>query len=352
MDHIPSDKEKYLILPEALRSPGQGANRYSSLSSLQQPHLLNGEFLTLYHHSMRYQANRVIPKAKSQHLLAGAWCQVELAHVRDFEGKTAEAQELLALATNQLDNCERLLEYENKNNDEYYKRLYRCRLLRTYIPHFVELGPVNWPDYPTPFQRSAYQRVQTEVLNPLLKDYAIHKERQDMHFPILKGVLGEIAVLQVLNRLQKDQEYLEWCVTPASKREDTKDDYVPTNLTTTFDLKITFADQTFIPLDVRWRDSNKNNSDTRIGQVAANDEDRSAIRAIRAMKNETAGRPLQKSDFKEIDALTHAIFETVLTTDRLGESIYPGTSIEASAAELSLWSLWHRYNASVLKSRL
>jgi len=330
-----------------------GYDRYLGMSSLQQTIRLSGNELAACHHLLR-------ESVQASPLLAGAWCQVELAHIRDAFGKRAEAQELLALASNQLWACRTLVEHRYGGHPQYWDRLYRTRLLSTYVPHFAQLGPTHWPDRPTEFQRDAYSLVQTELVNPLLEDYKQYKGvrvlAEQRKEGILRGLLGEMVVLQSLNRLQRDLDYTEWAVAPASLRENSSTSTANGANAKAFDVKLTFADQTFVPLEVKWREPNPASDreerayDPRIALVYANEgAHRSAVAVAHAMRREVSGERPHKQDAQQLEMLTDSVMGAIDSVQRLGVGIY-GNGMESLASELSLQALLTPYRERTFKA--
>lgn len=312
---------------------------YLSLPSLVQPHLLDGDELVVFHHRMR-------SSMRARHLLSAAWCAVDLAFVRDAEGQRAEANELLRLASHEADFCARLVAEHYRHSEEYYDRYYRTELLRHYMGHFATIGLTEWPDEQTKFQHSSYGAVQQSVVNPLLKDFRKFRNAQTetelSHRSNLKGLLGEVVALQSLNRLQQGQKFAEWAVVPASARENSrgfwKQDHQRRRGRQSFDLKVVFADQTFIPAEIKWsRKHDDKFYDPRIAVVCIN-ETQHAESAAYAMQKELAGRILSPTERGYINTVTELVLAGLHQVERQGVSLY-GDGLESYAAELSLANL-------------
>lgn len=333
-------EEYALDLSPPLLETTEAMKGYIALPSLQQPHTLDGEQLVAYHHSLRQQI--AWPhRARAGHLLAGAWCQVELAHIRDFEDQHAEAQELLTLASSQLDNIYatiRARHYANRPLDrlDYF---YRTKLLEIYIPHFQQLGPVRWPESPTDSQRDAYANVQGRVLNPLLRDFTSSgKEHNTEALQVIAGLIGEVTVLQVLNRIQRTLNYPEWTVVPASARENSTDHALRNEVRRTFDLKLTFSDQTRVPIEVKWGEVS-DAYDPSIAMIVVNQEGISGLQVAHAMRREVAGLPVLSQDTEQVNRITESTLAEIERVGLSGEGIYGHSGFEAAAAPLALGAL-------------
>ena len=316
-------EEKFMTLPRRMDNAHNGYSEYLTFPPLRQAHTLNGSDLTILHHSMREGNPR-----RASHQLGSAWAQIELAHVRDFEDSSAEAQELLALSKSQALTCEELVESDYQEHPNYFDRLYRARMLGVYTEHFAQLGPVNWPEKPTNFQRSAYVDIQESLVEPVLDDlfsYAYPKNRLErLYLADIKGILGELVVLQTLNRIQGMQEQNEWSIAPASMRENCRStkDRTPDILSSAFDLKCTFADQTFVPIEVKWKSRRKAKLyNPAIAFVCTNDSKLDAIGTVRAMSRETGGQRLSALDTYNIQTMHDAVLESISNVTAIGESI-------------------------------
>lgn len=325
-------EEAFMTLPSSMERPGRAFDEYRMLPPLQQAHTLDADDLTILHHSMGASeppdSERAGEPARVSHRLAGAWAQIELAHVRDFEGASAEAQELIALARDQARGCDRLVEREYQDHPEYFDRLYRSNLLGIYAEHFAQLGPVYWPESPTEFQRSAYAKLQEGIVEPLLDDFHAYAHARNpverSYRAHIKGLLGELVVLQTLNRLQGTQERNEWSVAPASMRENCRNtkDTVPQELSSAFNIKCTFADQTFVPIEVKWRSHKRAAGyNSRIATVCVNSSVLNAIDTVQAMSRETGGQRLSALDTYSIRMMTDAVLESISSITCVGDSI-------------------------------
>jgi hypothetical protein len=338
--------ESYITQPEDPEWAHEGYAEYGMLPPFTQAHMLDGERLTYLHHAMMVPGRPEVPVLeRASHLISGAWCQIELAHVRDYQGQSAEASELLAMANYRMNACVEMVQRRYTQHEQYYDRLYRSKLLALYVGHYAELGPVRWPDEITDFQRSAYRKVQAGIVNPLLDEYSrLERDRSPsgrLGFSQVKGLLGEMVVLQCLNRLQAQQEYAEWAVAPASARENNKlqDGVGYEDASHAFDIKLTFNDQTFVPIEVKWMWWPGNgNYDPRVAMVYANAGAANAIRAARAMRYEiVGGRQATLTEY--IDRYTRNVLAGVGEFERQGTGLYEGAGIEAAASELALDAL-------------
>lgn len=338
---------------------GEALRSYMNLPALTQPHLLDAEELLELHHTLRRPAY----EPKISHLQASAEVMIDLAHIKSFEGSQAEADELLVMAGRQAAVCNNLVGTPRYlKHKEYIGRLTSSRLLGLYTRHYAELGLLSWPDRPSPFQNTAYREVHETVAVALMRPAAYYmttksaaettnRQMGDIRSK-LAGSLAETVVLQCFNRLNTGQGSVEWVATPTNLREGSPTgayyyEAGPKTPKQAFDIKLTFADQTYIPIEVKSRQGvvNDGKYDSRIARVYANTGDYKAREVAIAMQNELDGKRLTDSQRRQIHAMTSAVLQAVVMVDRLGESIYPAGSLEAAAAELSLWSLLDRADA-------
>lgn len=322
---------------------------YMDMPALAPSHLLDVDQLTEVHHALGGDE-----APRRLHVMAGIWATLELAQARDFADidNHAEAQELIGMAKRRA----AILEDTAPSNRRSIFSLCGARLLGLYAEHYAQLGPARWEAAPTEFQMGAYASVQQAVVDPMLTVLETAATRPvDRSFrETLRDRLSDLVVLQALNRLQLQQEAAEWVAVPASTRESSRtlqrhSDQPREFRQSPFDVKLQFADHTFIPLVVRSRNQGPARRDSSIDPRAAVvytlTKEHNSYMVAKAMQAEVCGQPLDSKDRLVIEALTGTVLRAVCQTDRLGDGIYPGDSLEAAAADLALWALADRHGS-------
>ncbi len=326
-----------IITDSALRTDGNiakaAADHYRDMPSLGQSHLLDiGELSAC----ARLLQDSVHPSQWQ----ALSWCEADMAQIYAGRGDHDKAEHLFHRAVGHAIKSEppRRLKY-HLNADDY---LFRSKALQIYTQLFQQLGGVEWPDKPVDHQKDAYGLVQQTVVNPLLD--RINEVFQDKHDPlrgerlrVLKGLLGEFVILQSFNRLQINLDSTDWVATPASPREKCRGIKPRTETVprVAFDLKLLLADQTFIPLDIRWRESDRQQqppNESPVGVIYANtnqcnDDGKktgyATIEVAKAMRSEVAGKPPSEFKTRQLELLTNAVIKETKKVAPIGTSLVP-----------------------------
>lgn len=342
-----------LCLPERLSIPHRAYLEYSHLPSLTPPHQLDETQLTHYHFAFS-RAHRV------SHALAGAWCGVELAQLLEQQGSPATAHEVKLLAADKLRKAAQGLKTAHyTQRADYYERYYRTQLMQTYLPYFLQTNQADWPSFRTPFQTRSAHIVDTQLMRPLLRDrrsaQAERSPDRTQKVRDLSGLLGEVIVLQAFNRLQDKAaqeggaEYNDWMVVPASTREDTRDypAYKGQPVMNHFDVKVTFPDLSFVPIQVRWSRRHEAAGETHNPQIAyvfLSDIGERHTAVADTLAKEAAGIPLSKTDTQLLTKLTDYVLETASAVEPSG-GVYEAGTLEAASASLALAALNDRVHS-------
>ncbi len=294
---------------------------YSELPSLVQPHTLDKETLEAC-------GSVLLAGERAGQQLDAISCMIDYAHCLS-ETELPMARAVLANAAVRSDNLRHHIETRYKDRESFRQRTHEANELVAHAPYYLGGGGLPHDDADnTTFQPKAYERVQREVLNPLLGNQARRGQHNKVDVITLANTKGRTLAAQTLNRLLVRHPDIGFVVLPANQRESHRNGPESGPLTrekhATFCGKIVLCDHTFIPFNVSVNP--RTYSHPQIAEVIWRDFDlkgHDLTGLCLAMRSEVSGAAMQDRNKLLLCKTTAHVLKAVAKVEPVGESVYP-----------------------------